>query len=460
MKPSVVSPEFSAQTMFPISADEVIFSFLKASTETLSSDIRQKLEAVIDNNTYQEKLICREICRSIDKLEYFKARYWYRVSLTSRQLEFLRLGQESSNNFSKYFSDKTYKPSIAARNIRARSNLTEKREMHRDKVVRYSQSIESGHMKNVILCASNYTINRRLKVFDGNHRIIAYVLKQGELLPFSCIVGFSKPLYIGLMQRALLTFPFYSELNAAMKFSARNNARRVRSLISGGMNYQPLLKDRQALVRLSSSVDVRLDDSSCSALPAERTCAGRAKLLRDDMQSTIGELSGATLLDVGCNVGFFCHFFSSLGMRTVGIDNSQHNRNLRFSLSNSVRTARRMNRRYGLSCEFIEEDARKWMKHQTELFDVTLLLSVLHHFFLGYPMGEYKHDPMDEAKRFIEDIARMTRKVLYIEYEDGESSISVDELMEFLRSQKLFRDVSIFGHSSDRNRPMIRCAKI
>jgi SAM-dependent methyltransferase len=177
------------------------------------------------------------------------------------------------------------------------------------------------------------------------------------------------------------------------------------------------------------------------------------------MRSLIGELAGATLLDVGCNVGFFCHFFSSLGMQVVGIDNSQHNRYQRFSLSNSVKTARRMNHRYDLSCEFVEGDARKWVKSQAKSFDVTLLLSVLHHFFLGYPMGEYEHDPMEEAKRFIEDVARVTRRVLYIEYEDGESSVSVDELIHLLRSQNLFRDVSIIGHSDDFNRPMIRCSK-
>ena len=100
-----------------------------------------------------------------------------------------------------------------------------------------------------------------------------------------------------------------------------------------------------------------------------------------------------------------------------------------------------------------------WMKHQTELFDITLLLSVLHHFFLGYPMGEYEHDPMEEAKCFIEDITRITRKVLYIEYEDGESSVSVDELIHLLRSQRRFSEVRIIGHSDDFNRPMIRCSK-
>ena len=246
---------FCAQKLHPISVDEVIFSFLKSSTKNLPPDIRRKLEAVVDNSTYQEKLVCRTICRSIDKLEYFKARHWYRASLTAGQIEFVRLGRESSNNFSKYFSDGTYKPCIAADKVRLGSSLSKKRKMHRDKVLRFSQSIESVGLKDVILCASKYTFNRKLKVFDGNHRIIAYVIKHGQLSPFSCIVGFSKPLYIGLMQRALLTFPYFAELKKAIKFSTGNNARRIRSLLSGGMHYQPLLKDGRALMRLSSSVD-------------------------------------------------------------------------------------------------------------------------------------------------------------------------------------------------------------
>lgn len=444
--------------LVPISEDEVIFSFLKSSAENLPRETRRKLNDVIDNRTYGEKLICREICRSIGKLEYFKARHWYRAFLTSRQLEFVRLGQESSNNFSRFFSGGTYKPCIAADNMRTWSDLSPKRKVHRDKVMRFSECIDHDGLRDVILCASNFTVNRTLKIFDGNHRVIAYVLRHNQLFPFNCIVGFSRPLYFGLLQRALLDFPYFTETRKAVEFSIQNNARRLRSLVSGGTNYQPLLKDGQAMMRLSSSSNDQRNDLAHRA-PSERLCTDRARLLRDDMRSILGELGGATLLDIGCNVGFFCHFFASLGMRSVGVENSQHNRHQRFSLSNSVRTARKMNGLYGLECEFVEDDAREWIRDQSNSFDVVFLLSFLHHFFLGYPVGSYEKEPMEEARCFLEGVARITRKILYIEYEDGKSSVSVDELMDLLRSQKLFKAVDIIDYSEDFGRPIIRCAK-
>lgn len=453
------NPVPAGQRFVPISEDEVILSFLKSSTESLSAGMRQRLDKVVGNNTYGEKLICREICQSIDRLEYIRTRNWYRASLTSRQLEFVRLGQESSNNFSKFFSGGIYKPCIAADNIRSWSNLSAERKMHRDKVLRFSESIEVSELNRVILCASNLVINRQLNIFDGNHRIIAYILKHKTLIPFTCIVGFSKPLYFGLLQRALLAFPYFDEMRKAVKFAARNNLRRIRGLLAGGMNYQPLFEDGHAMRRLSSSVSGQCDNSAHVRKESERLCVGRAIILRDDMRSIIGELEGCTLLDVGCNVGFFCHFFASLGMRAVGIDNSQHNRYQRFSLSNSVRTARMMGRRYGLQCEFIEDDAREWVRHQTRRFDVIFLLSVLHHFFHGYPVGDYVNDPMEEAKRFVEDIARITGRILYIEYEGAASSVSANDLIEFLRSQKIFRDIRIIDYSDDFRRPIIRCTK-
>ncbi|GMQ81800.1 MAG: hypothetical protein BMS9Abin05_1236 [Rhodothermia bacterium] len=457
---SADSPAPAGQRLVPISEDEVIFSFLQSSTESLPAGILRRLNKVVDNNTFEEKLVCRKICQSIDRLEYIRARYWYRASLTSRQLEFVRLGQESSNNFSKFFSRGTYKPCVAADNIQSWSNLSAERKMHRDKVMRFSESIEVRELDRVILCASNFTVNRRLKVFDGNHRIIAYIVKYRTLIPFTCIVGFSKPLYFGLVQRALLAFPYFNEMEKAVKFAARNNVQRIRGLLAGGINYQPLFKDGHAIRKLSSSVNGQCDDLTHVRMESERLCVGRARILRDDMRSIIGELKGCTLLDIGCNVGFFCHFFASLEMRAVGIDNSQHNRCQRFSLSNSIRTARMLDRRYGLQCEFVEDDAREWVRHQTRHFDVTFLLSILHHFFIGYPVGDYEHDPMEEAKRFIEDIARITRRVLYIEYEDGESRVSANELIELLRSRELFRDIRIIDYSDDFRRPIIRCTKL
>ena len=443
----------------PIREDEVMLSFLKASATHLPEDCRRELSRIRDNPSYEEKLLCRQICRSMGLLQHFTTRHWYRASLESQQLKFIRLGHESSNNFSRYFSKGTYKPCVAAKRMQGFEPLNEKRTMHRDKVLKFSESIAVTDLNDVILCASKYTFNRRLKTFDGNHRLIAFAMKHGQLAPFDCIVGFSKPRYVSYLQRWLLAFPVYADTKNALRFFVRIWIRRLRAILSGGEHYQPMLKDGRELRELAAATDDSRDTSVVSTAQHERPCIDRAQLLRNDMHSVIGNVEGMTLLDVGCNIGFFCHYFATLGMEATGIENSQHNRHQHFSLSNSVTIANRMNRRYGLSCEFIDEDARVWAGKQKEAFDVVLLLSVLHHFFLGYPVGSYSRDPMEEAYEFLEHIARLTRRVLYLEYEAGDAALSVEELIDLLDRRRLFRDVRPIGKSMDFGRPIIRCMK-
>ena len=443
----------------PIREDEVMLSFLKASAMHLPEDCRRELSRIRDNSSYEEKLLCRQICRSMGLLQHFTTRYWYRASLKSQQLKFVRLGHESSNNFSRYFSRGTYKPCVAAKRMQGFESSNAKRTMHRDQVLKFSESIAVTDLSDVILCASKYTFNRRLKTFDGNHRLIAFVMKHGRLDPFDCIVGFSKPRYISYLQRWLLAFPVYTETKNALRFFLGVWARRLRSILSGGEHYQPLLRDGRELKELAAIADEPGDSSIASTARHERPCIDRAQLLRNDMRSIFGKVEGMTLLDVGCNIGFFCHYFASLGMVATGIENSQHNRHQLFSLSNSVKIAKKMNRRYGLTCEFIDEDARIWVRDREKAFDVVLLLSVLHHFFLGYPVGSYSRDPMEEAYEFLEHVARVTRRVLYLEHEAGDTALPVSELIDLLRRRRLFRDVELIGESTDFGRPIIRCTK-
>ena len=53
----------------------------------------------------------------------------------------------------------------------------------------------------------------------------------------------------------------------------------------------------------------------------------------------------------------------------------------------------------------------------------------------------------------------MARKSFFIDCEDCESRMLVDKFMDFLRSQKLFRNVSITDHSDDFDCSVIRYAK-
>ena len=456
---SALSPQEPESGLAPISEDEAMFSFLRSSEESLSPDIRRKLTAISDRQSYSDKLTCREVCRSLGIHRQFSSRNWYRVALAPNQLKHVRLGHESSNNFSKYFSRNTFRVDIAAANIQRWVELTGKRRAHREKVVHISKSIEIEDLRDVMLCASKYTINRRLKVFDGNHRIIAYAVKNQRLSPFACIVGFSKPFSLTLLQRGLLGFPWLSETNRALRFSARTNIRRIKGLLCGGVNYQPQLRNGDEMRRVATMSDDKADKAFSLIGRTERPCADRAWLIRDDMRPIVGELDGITLLDIGCNVGFFCHFFAALGMKATGIENSQHNKYQRFSVRDSVRIANRLNHRYNLACKFISDDALSWVTHQKASFDVVLLLSVIHHFFLGYPIGDYEHDPLEEARQFIANVARITGKVLYIEHEDVDSGVSARELVEFLSAQEFFKSVEIVDYSDDFQRPIIRCRK-
>lgn len=456
---STLSSQAAESGLAPISEDEAMFSYLSSSEESLSPDIRRKLNAISDKKSYGDKLICREVCRSLGIHRHFSSRNWYRAALKPNQLKYVRLGHESSNNFSRYFSRSTYRVDIAAANIQRWAELTGKQRAHREKVIRFSESIETEDLQDVMLCASKYTINRRLKVFDGNHRIIAYVVRNQRLLPFTCIVGFSKPLILTLLQRGLLAFPCISETKCALRFSARTNFRRIKGLLRGGVDYQPQLRNGDEMRQVATMSGDKSDEAFNLIGRTERPCADRAWLIRDDMRPIVGHLDGATVLDIGCNVGFFCHFFASLGMKATGVENSQHNKYQRFSVRDSVQTANRMNHRYNLTCEFISDDALSWVKEQKDSFDVVLLLSVIHHFFMGYPIGDYEHDPLEEARRFIANVARITRKVLYIEHEDADSGVSAWELVEFLSAQNLFKSVSIVGYSDDFHRPIIRCQK-
>ena len=56
-------------------------------------------------------------------------------------------------------------------------------------------------------------------------------------------------------------------------------------------------------------------------LPIREDSERRVSIMRDAISVAIGEdLKGTSYLDLGCNTGFFCRSFASLGMNSHGID--------------------------------------------------------------------------------------------------------------------------------------------
>lgn len=448
--------------MVPIPVDEVIFQFLNTSTHLLTAEMQHRFAGVRNNQTWREKCISRQLIQELGLLEEMTQREWFRARLSSRQLRRVTLGFDPTDDFSYHYSRGTYRIDVTAQNLAADREATGQRQAHRDAVLRYAETITSEGLSNVILCASRWGFNRKLKGFDGNHRLIAYFIRHQRLDPFECIVGFNKYLPLNVLQRFLLGFPVKNRLQQSVGFHVKQNLHRLKCWLSGGQLYQPILKDPsywKSLANLRDEQPAKIDKKMASV--GERPCLDRARLIHADLAKNTHLLAqpGARLLDIGCNIGFFCHYFESLGVRATGIDDSQHNRRQKFSRANVIDVARQLNQRYGLSATFHDGDAVKFLSEGNNRFDIVLLLSVFHHFFLGYALDKKGGDPMQRARDFIQQINRATEQVLYLEYDDRCAELSTAELIEFLKNESGFEDIEIIGRSSDFERPIFRCLR-
>lgn len=446
----------------PITRDQVIYQYLSTSDHVLTREIKACFAGVTDNRSWKEKTVCRGLMRELGLLDTILEREWFLARLTPYQTRRVFLGKEGGrhcNDFSRYYSEETYRIDIAAKNMMAYSEQTGLRKKHHDTVMAKVPGINQRDLSGIILCASRWTINRKLRCFDGNHRLIAYYVRYGEIGPFQCIVGLSRSRLMNMLQRILLGFPFADKLKRALLFRVRQNTFRLLSLMRGGINYQPIFKDRSELKAVSELTNDRVFEKYRKVLSSsERPCLDRARLIHHDMLSQLGLLNNATMLDIGCNIGFFCHYYQALGMHATGIDNSRHVLKQKFTITNPIKVARNLNQVYGLTCTFHNADAQEFLSSNAEAFDVVLLLSVIHHFFIGYPVDERQRDPIVEARTFLKQVVRLTRKLLYIEYDETCAELSIDEFVAFLKSETEFSDVEIIGRSIDVNRPIIRCA--
>jgi len=388
-------------------------------------------------------------------------REWFRTRLSPYQLKRVFLGHEAGNDFSCFYSDGTYRIETAAQNLLERSCVTGPRKIHRERVIAYSQDIEVNHLAGVILCASRYCLNRKLKVFDGNHRLIAYYIRYQYMDPFECIIGLNKCFFMNILQRLLLRFPVKEKLWNSLMFKLKKNIKQICSLMQGGVHYQPIVKD-PGLWKDITDVDKEWKTLTCRFIKgtAERPCLDRARLIHQDLLKNLGSFDGATLLDIGCNIGFFCHYFQSLGFVATGIDNNRHNQKQCFTIANSICVAKKLNKTYGLGCSFHDVDAMQFLSEANGPYDVVLLLSIIHHFFIGYSIGANQRDHLLEAHEFLRTVARVTGKILYIEYDETCTDLETSQLMEYVKNEAAFKDVEIIGKSSDFERPIIRCLRI
>jgi len=102
-------------------------------------------------------------------------------------------------------------------------------------------------------------------------------------------------------------------------------------------------------------------------------------------------------LDIGCNMGYWCHMLTRQGLAMTGIDFDQKH----------LAIAAALNETYGLSVPFIRSSLNEYPVSQQ--YDIVLLLTVLYHALAR---------DADEAIRMVEKIDKLTAAVLLWESGD------------------------------------------
>ena len=165
-------------------------------------------------------------------------------------------------------------------------------------------------------------------------------------------------------------------------------------------HYQPLVLDE----KFWSTEDKKyLDDCG------ERLCLDRATIIFD----SIGKKEGKSVLDIGCNIGFFCHFGQNRGLQMTGVENDIHQNVKKFTELSSVETAEKLNKIYGLDPEFLNKDYIKVVEERK--FDYILYLSVWHHHLLGYGHTDFQRMITAEAEKIFLKVWKATKTAMFFE---------------------------------------------
>lgn len=178
-------------------------------------------------------------------------------------------------------------------------------------------------------------------------------------------------------------------------------------------------------------------------VPANRFCVDRADIIQSNITE---ELNGLTLTDFGTNVGWFCFFFNSLGVRTLGID---------FDLE-KIKFNRFLAEQFDVTCRFEHIKIGLDTIRDIEPTDIVLGLSIFHLFF-----SQHKYNPVDWIE-LMKLVCQKAKKYFIIEvstevFEPLRLS-SYDQFAEFLQDIGEFKNSKIIGTAKE-GRPLVMCER-
>lgn len=196
----------------------------------------------------------------------------------------------------------------------------------------------------------------------------------------------------------------------------------------------------------------------------DRICMDRAAMIRNAMRQHFAP-KGKTLLDLGCNTGFFSHYFARLDMRVTGVDSNTHNTVKGTTVdadASVIATAKRLATQYGVDATFVEAEIQQYLADAPK-FDVVLCLSLFHHFFeVGVGYGVREKTDLDALFALI---ANRAKHLLYFEMDHNVGDAHgwpEAELPTILKEKGGFAHVNVIGLSTDayrRYRTLYECVR-
>ena len=168
-------------------------------------------------------------------------------------------------------------------------------------------------------------------------------------------------------------------------------------------DYEPLLAELQAKPRTSF----------------ERVGVDRALAIAADL-ALLGMHDGATILDVGCRTGTISRLLAETGYCVTGVDSDVVVGTQKWQESERLMKTRQ--RMETATCRFIVSDIVEYLEQTSSAFDVTLLLSVLHHFLAGYGYSGVKAITAERFDALLRTVCSRTKSYLYVEAPGSDES--------------------------------------
>lgn len=161
-------------------------------------------------------------------------------------------------------------------------------------------------------------------------------------------------------------------------------------------DYGPLLKELRAKPRDSY----------------ERAAVDRALAIGIDL-AVSGMRRGATILDVGCGGGTISRLLAETGYHVTGVDQDIVAGAQEWQDREVLASNRKQMESAG--CRLLTTDVVEFLENTAEVFDVALLLSVLHHFLHGYGYSGAGEIAPDRFDALLKSFCSRVRSYLYVE---------------------------------------------